>query len=420
MALCGWPGGVPAAPPWQLAARLAFLAREIHRFSARQGRPVRVSWEAAVAGRAAFLGLGRRGRTSPNGSCRLLRTADGWVALNLPRPSDADLIPALTGPISSPTRQPGSDAWGEAEAWASVTPAAEFAARARLLGLATAPLATPARAAPVATHRRWDVRRFRPDEPWRVVDLSSLWAGPLAARVLAEAGAAVTKLESLTRPDGARATPDFYRWLHPADEAVVEVDFATAAGRRAAADLIDHADVVIEASRPRALEQLGLGPDDRPDRPGRVWLSITGHGREAPGRDWIAFGDDAAVAGGLVARDAGGDPVFCGDAIADPLSGLTGALAVLEARADGGGRLIDLAMGRAAAAAAGPLSGSPGGPGSGGPGGPGSGSPGVPGSGGPGVVESDGSGGWLVRLGPRGEAVRARPEHLDLILPAQS
>jgi crotonobetainyl-CoA:carnitine CoA-transferase CaiB-like acyl-CoA transferase len=259
---------------------------------------------------------------------------------------------------------------------------------------------------------------FRPDDPWRVVDLSSLWAGPLAARVLAEAGAAVTKLESVTRPDGARATPAFYRWLHPPAETVLQVDFATVAGRQAAADLVNNADVVIEASRPRALEQLGLGPDDRPDRPGRVWLSITGHGREVPGRDWIAFGDDAAVAGGLVALDADGNPVFCGDAIADPLTGLTGALAVLEARTRGGGYLIDLAMSRAAAAA-GPGSGRPGGPGSGGPGVPGFEGPGAPGSGGPGVVEPDGSGGWVVQTGSRREAVRERPEHLALIGPAR-
>jgi hypothetical protein len=286
--------------------------------------------------------------------------------------------------------------------------AAGFAARARLLGLAAAPLTSSASTGsgrdpgPYAAHRKWEVRRFGPDDRWRVVDLSSLWAGPLAARVLAEAGAAVTKLESVTRPDGARATPAFYRWLHPPAERVVPVDFATVAGRQAAAELINNADVVIEASRPRALEQLGLGPDDRPDRPGRVWLSITGHGREAPGRDWIAFGDDAAIAGGLVAWDADGDPVFCGDAIADPLTGLTGALAVLEARAQGGGCLIDLAMSRAAAAAAGPPSGGSG----------------VPLPGGSGVVQPDGSGGWLVRLGPHCEAVRERPEQLDLILPA--
>src|SRR5207249_1476931 len=71
MALCGWPAGPPVPPPWPLAARLAFLAGEVHLRTARQGRPVRVSWEAAVAGRAALLGLRRQGRTSPNVSCRL-------------------------------------------------------------------------------------------------------------------------------------------------------------------------------------------------------------------------------------------------------------------------------------------------------------------------------------------------------------
>jgi crotonobetainyl-CoA:carnitine CoA-transferase CaiB-like acyl-CoA transferase len=108
--------------------------------------------------------------------------------------------------------------------------------------------------------------------------------------------------------------------------------------------------VIIEASRPRALEQLGLDPTTVAPRAGRIWLSITGYGREAPGRDWVAFGDDAAVAGGLVGSDTQGDPVFCGDAIADPVSGLFGARAVLEAVDAGGGWLIDLAMSRCAGA----------------------------------------------------------------------
>jgi hypothetical protein len=396
-------------PPWQLATHLAFLADEIYLLTARQGRPVRVSWEAAVAGRAALLGLRRRGQTSPNGSCRLLRTRDGWVALNLPRPADTDLIPALTG-------RAGSDAWTDAETLAGATPAREFAARARLLGLATAPLVFPpaplqsplsghARGDRDAVEPRWEPRSIHPADPWLVVDLSALWAGPLATRLLAEAGAAVTKLESVTRPDGARATPDFYTWLHAPAEQVVSVDLATAAGREAAAALVDAADVVIEASRPRALEHLGLGPDDRPARAGRVWLSITGHGRDSPGRDWIAFGDDAAVAGGLVARDERGDPVFCGDAIADPLTGLTGALAVLEAREQGGGVLIDLAMSRVAAAAVEAASGA--------------GHP-VDERGEVSVVEADGRGGWLARTGGRQEPVRDGPGQLSLLLPVRA
>jgi crotonobetainyl-CoA:carnitine CoA-transferase CaiB-like acyl-CoA transferase len=450
MGLTGWPEGPPQVPPWQLAARLAGLAEEIYAVTAGRGRPVRVSWEAAVAGRAALLGLRRQGQTSPNGSCRLLRTPDGWVALNLPRLTDAELIPALTG-------RPGPDAWRDAAALASVTPAAEFAARARLLGLAAATLPSPPAAGadpidPCTTHPVGDPVAGRDGQPWRVIDLSSLWAGPLAVRVLAEAGAAVTKLESVSRPDGARATPNFYRWLHAPNETVTRVDLATVTGRQHAAALIEAADVVIEASRPRALEQLGLGPHERPGRPGRVWLSITGHGRDEPGRDWIAFGDDAAVAGGLVARDQRGDPVFCGDALADPLTGLTGALAVLRAREAGGGCLIDLAMSRAAASAArvagdtaagaaeaagvagdtAAANTATGNTAAGGPrhttaGGPRHTAPGAarhtPARSGTSVespvVEPDGAGGWRVGVEGRWEKVQESPARLDLILPVR-
>ncbi len=57
----------------------------------------------------------------------------------------------------------------------------------------------------------------------------------------------------------------------------------------------------------------------------------------------MAFGDDAAVAGGLVARDDQG-PCFCADAIADPLTGLAAAVAVLNALGDGGAWVIDASM----------------------------------------------------------------------------
>jgi hypothetical protein len=392
LALTGWPTEAPVVPPPQLPARLASLTAEIARLTAEGGRAVRVSWEAAVAGRAALLGFGRRGQISANGSCRLLPTPDGWVALNLPRLSDLDLIPALVG-------RSGAEGWREARSMAAHTPAGEFATRARLLGLAAAPLGAcemPAGGDWYVTHQRWATRALGADRPWHVVDLSSLWAGPLAGRLLAAAGAKVTKIEAQERPDGARAAPEFYRWLHPPHETAVTVDFATATGRQQAGELIDGADVVIEGSRARALEQLGLGPDDRPDRPGRVWLSISGYGREAPGRDWIAFGDDAAVAAGLVGRDANGDPVFCGDAIADPIAGLAGAVAVLRARAAGGGQLVDLALTRAAAVAAGrPTPADK-----------------------PVAVAPNGRGGWLARLGDRVVAVSDGPESMDLIQPA--
>ena len=101
-------------------------------------------------------------------------------------------------------------------------------------------------------------------------------------------------------------------------------------------------DVVIESSRPRALEQLGL--DAATVMTGEracVWIRITGHGRDQPNR--VALGDDAAVAGGLVAVDADG-PVFVGDAIADPLTGALAALLAAAGIGSGSSWVVDLSM----------------------------------------------------------------------------
>src|SRR5439155_480481 len=76
-----------------------------------------------------------------------------------------------------------------------------------------------------------------------------------------------------------------------------------------------------------------LADEDGP----RVWLSITGYGQEDAR---VAFGDDAAVGGGLVVEDAAG-PCFCADAVADPLTGLFAADACLAALADGGRVRLD-------------------------------------------------------------------------------
>ncbi len=83
-----------------------------------------------------------------------------------------------------------------------------------------------------------------------VLDLSSLWAGPLAGRLLLESGARVVKVESVRRPDGARlGPPRFFARLN-AGKASVALDLTTAVGRHQLSDLVAAADVVIAASRP--------------------------------------------------------------------------------------------------------------------------------------------------------------------------
>jgi len=91
-----------------------------------------------------------------------------------------------------------------------------------------------------------------------------------------------------------------------------------------------------------------LGPTTVPPRDGRVWLRITGHGADGERANWVAFGDDAAVSGGLVGGTDSG-PVFSGDAIADPLTGLQAALAAAESLRRGGGELVELSMAAVAA-----------------------------------------------------------------------
>jgi crotonobetainyl-CoA:carnitine CoA-transferase CaiB-like acyl-CoA transferase len=187
----------------------------------------------------------------------------------------------------------------------------------------------------------------------RVADLSSLWAGPLCGAALGGLGAAVTKIESARRPDPGRlATPEFHRRLNGA-KAELALDFAAADGRRRLRDLILEADVVITSARPRAFEQLDLAPAAIfAERPDLVWVAISGYGWTGEAADRVAFGDDAAAAGGLVGWTARGTPRFLGDALADPLTGLAAAAGALRGLAAGGGVIVDAAMARTAAGAA--------------------------------------------------------------------
>ena len=76
-----------------------------------------------------------------------------------------------------------------------------------------------------------------------------------------------------------------------------------------------------------------------------MWVSITGYGRREPEGNWIAYGDDASAASGLAAATGDPDaPLFCGDAIADPLTGLHAAVSALAHLHAGEGALLDFAL----------------------------------------------------------------------------
>ncbi len=349
------------------------------------------------AGSGAPAGLSRRGSISCGGATRLLQTADGYLALSLTRPDDVGLLPALFGDAfavdssiiesfiveSFFVDSPGTANafWSSVETMVRGDRAQDVVDRGVELGLAIAAL--PPTASPVSevtdptlssstdpqhggvhgvssrlteavVRTNWlasdGTSSVHKSSPLRVVDLSSLWAGPLCGQLLASAGCEVIKVESLSRPDGARlGSPEFFDLLNGQKRSVT-LDFANHEDLRALIDLLASADVVIEASRPRALEQLGIDRQTLLATTGiSVWLQITGHGASGIDANRIGFGDDAAVAGGLVSWD-GTQPVFCADAIADPATGLLAASAVIEALGAGGKWLLDASLRRTAEA----------------------------------------------------------------------
>lgn len=323
-----------------LAVPVAVLSR-VRRVSKafRELTGTEVDAQEVLAGRAGLLGLAPRGRISAGGATRLMASRDGWCALTLSRRDDVDAVPALVCADAV-----DEDPWPQVQRWVAAHDNADICERARLLGLPVAALGEMPPASP-RVYPFGAATTSRGPEGLLVADLSGMWAGPLCGQLLARAGATVVKVESPSRPDGARAGPaEFFDWTNSGKLSYL-ADFERPAGLRR---LLAAADVVIESSRPGALARRSLGPADVKPRAGKVWVQITGHGAAGERANWVAFGDDAAVSGGLVCG-SDDDPVFCGDAIADPLTGLHAAAAVAQSLRDGGGELIEISMSAIAA-----------------------------------------------------------------------
>jgi crotonobetainyl-CoA:carnitine CoA-transferase CaiB-like acyl-CoA transferase len=322
-------------------AVLASLSARIARLSARLGARVDVA-AMGITSRTGLLPLDPPGRISANRACRLVRAADGWIAINLAREEDRELVPAwLEGAWGEP-------AWEQVERLAPARTAARLVEDGVRLGLPVAAVGEVSGERPRAETQAYWPTRPRSGAP-RVIDLSALWAGPMCGAILAAAGCEVTKVDSLARPDPTRtATPEFHRRLNGAKRERV-IDIADPAGRGALREAVLAADVVITGARPRAFAALGFDPYEITEG-GAVWVAITGHGWAEGHR--VAFGDDAAAAGGLLRWTDAGEPQFLGDALADPVTGLAAAIGALEALTGGGAVRVDAGLAPCAAGAA--------------------------------------------------------------------
>lgn len=344
MALTGPAAQPPSPVPAALATTAAAVAADLAGRTAEWGRRIEVDGPALLAERAAITGMTRNGSTSVGGAARFVRAADGWLALNLPRPEDVAALPALVSAAVAP------DDWPAVERALADRTLAELVEQAVLLGLAVGvPGSVVHPAAPARELARGGARS--PSTTPLVVDLTSLWAGPLAGQLLAAAGARVVKVEGRGRPDGARAgARAFFDLLNHGKECLA-LDFDDRGDVALLHRLLSSADLVIEGSRRRVMDRLGVDPAALAAG-GTSWLSITAHGRTGDAANRVGFGDDAAVAGGLVVP--GEPPMFVADAVADPMTGLVAAVYGADLLAGLRASVVEVPLARVAAWAAGP------------------------------------------------------------------
>lgn len=187
----------------------------------------------------------------------------------------------------------------------------------------------------------------------RVLDVSTVVAGPGCARYLADFGADVIKVE---RPDGGDTTRTM-GWVDPRDgvtlwwklegrgKRAVALDLKCEEGRDAFLALCDTADVLVENFRPGTLERLGIGPDVLlARRPSLVITRVTGFGQDGPyaGRPGFATMAEAMSGFAAINGEADGGPVLPPIALTDEITGLVAAFATMVAVHSGVGQVVDV------------------------------------------------------------------------------
>lgn len=187
----------------------------------------------------------------------------------------------------------------------------------------------PVRPGAAGSRDRQERRPRRRDQPL-VVDLTALWAGPLATAVLADLGAEVVKVEPSVRPDGTARYPAFYDHLNSAKQ-VVDLDLREESDRRRFEALLDRADLVIDSFSRRVMSNFGYGRLVLAARwPRLAALSITAFPASAAEADWIAYGPGVHAAMGLGDRGPGRAFEPAPVAYPDALAGLAAFAAAAE------------------------------------------------------------------------------------------
>ncbi len=192
----------------------------------------------------------------------------------------------------------------------------------------------------------------------RVLEIGTLIAAPFAARLFAEFGAEVIKVEAPQGGDPLRRWRKLHKgtslwWsLQSRNKKSIALDLKTAEGRAIVKQLACSADVLIENFRPGGLEKLGLGWDVLSElNPNLVMVRISGYGQTGPYRDRPGFGAIGEAMGGIryTTGEPGSPPSRVGISLGDSLASLHGVIGALMAllrvkTGEGKGQIVDVSL----------------------------------------------------------------------------
>ncbi|WP_027779050.1 CaiB/BaiF CoA transferase family protein [Paraburkholderia caledonica] len=192
----------------------------------------------------------------------------------------------------------------------------------------------------------------------RVVEIGTLIAAPFAARLMAEFGADVVKIEAPETGDPLRKWRKLHEgtslwwYLQSRNKKSVCVNLKSADGVEIVKRLAAEADVVIENLRPGALEKLGIGWDVlHAINPKLTMVRISGYGQSGPYRDRPGFGAIGEAMGGIryTTGEVDGAPARVGVSLGDSLASLHGVIGALMSllrvkTGQGDGQVVDVSL----------------------------------------------------------------------------
>ena len=192
----------------------------------------------------------------------------------------------------------------------------------------------------------------------KVIEIGTLIAAPFAARLMAEFGAEVIKIEALGQGDPLRKWRKLHEgtslwwYLQSRNKKSLALDLKSAEGLDLIKQLLGDADVLIENLRPGGLEKLGLGWDVlHALNPKLTLVRISGYGQTGPYRDRPGFGAIGEAMGGIRYTTGNPDspPARVGVSLGDSLASLHGVIGALMAllrvkTGQGDGQVVDVSL----------------------------------------------------------------------------